>query len=370
MKRLNNLYDTVISMQNLILADNKARKGKRKQKAIKRHDKQRGCNLIALHNLLDEQKFTTSDYSTFTVFEPKERIVYRLPYYPDRIVQHAIMNILEPVFTDMFTANSYSCIKGKGIHKAANDLKAALQDVPATKYCLKLDITKFYPSVNKDILKQLLRRKFKDIRLLSLLDNIIDSAEGLPIGNYLSQYLANFYLTGFDHWIKEIIGRKYQLKYFRYADDMVILSSSKAELHQILAHIKTYLADELKLTVKPNYQVFPVAARGIDFVGYVFYHTHTYLRKSIKQNMARRRFIPTSAASYYGWAKHCNSRHLLKKLKIHDCIQRLRNKGKRSGIYGGQIKNRESIKHTNRDNGIRVETKPIQGQLSLFTSNL
>src|SRR5690606_15310200 len=146
----------------------------------------------------------------FKVFEPKERLVYRLPYFPDRITHHAIMNVLEPIFVANLTTDTYSCIKGRGIHACANAVKKALKDVPSTKYCLKLDITKFYPSVDHEILKALLRRKFKDQDLLELLDEIIDSAPGLPIGNYLSQYLANFYLSYFDHWIKE----KKRVKYY------------------------------------------------------------------------------------------------------------------------------------------------------------
>jgi hypothetical protein len=160
----------------------------------------------------------------------------------------------------------------------------------------------------------LLRRKIKDNDLLWLLDEIIDSTGGLPIGNYLSQYLANFYLTYFDHWMKEEIRVKY---YFRYADDMVILSGDKSSLHQLLSEIIEYLNTNLKLEVKQNYQVFPVASRGIDFVGYVFYHTHTRLRKNIKQNFARMlryRRNKQSIASYRGWAVHCNSKNLLKKL--------------------------------------------------------
>jgi retron-type reverse transcriptase len=148
--------------------------------------------------------------------------------------------------------------------------------------------------------------------LLWLLDEIIDSAPGLPIGNYLSQYLANFYLTYFDHWLKEEKRVKY---YYRYADDVVILSGNKRELHQLLEDIKLYL-EELKLEVKENHQVFPVA-RGIDYVGYVFYHTHIRLRKQIKKNFARkisRNPTHASTASYLGWLSHCNGKHLTKKL--------------------------------------------------------
>lgn len=317
MKRLNNLYDKIISVENLELADLKARKGKASQYGVQYHDRTREANIISLHLSLKAGTFRTSPYKTFKVHDPKERDVYCLPYFPDRIVHHAIMNLLEPVFVANFTADTYSCIKGKGIHAAASAVRKALKDVPGTTYCLKLDVKKFYPSINHEILKALLRKKIKDGRLLDLLDEIIDSADGVPIGNYLSQYFANFYLSYFDHWLKEVKRVKY---YFRYADDIVVLAPGKPELHQLLADIRRYLSENLKLTVKDNYQVFPVSSRGIDFVGYVFYHTHTRLRKTIKQRFARmlaRRRNPASIASYYGWAKHCNSKHLLKKL-LHD----------------------------------------------------
>ncbi len=314
MKRTGNMYSKIYDLENLYLADKIARKGKLKQPGIIEHDKDRDSNILKLQIMLKDKLYKTSEYTTFTIFEPKERLIFRLPYFPDRIVHHAIMNILEPLFVSSFTADTYSCIKGRGIHAAANALKKALRNVPETQYCLKLDIKKFYPSVNHDILKQLLRKKIKDNDLLWLLDNIIDSADGLPIGNYLSQYFANFYLTYFDHWIKEQRMVKY---YFRYADDIVILSDNKLYLHELLFDIKNYLLENLKLEVKHNYQVFPVDDRGIDFIGYVFHHSHILLRKSIKQNFARRlakNINPQSIASYKGWAQHCNSKNLLKKL--------------------------------------------------------
>ncbi len=314
MKRINNLYGKIISIENLQLADSIARKGKAKQPGVIGHDKNREVNIQQLHEMLMNKTYKTSQYTTFTIFEPKERIIFRLPYFPDRILHHAVMNVLEPIFVSTFTADTYSCIKGKGIHAAAKSVKRALNDVENTRYCLKLDIKKFYPSVDRATLKSLLRKKFKDADLLWLLDEIIDSTEGLPIGNYLSQYFANFYLAYFDHWMKEEKRVKY---YFRYADDLVILSDSKSYLHGLLAEISAYLLDNLKLTVKGNYQVFPVEKRGIDFVGYVFFHTHTLLRKTIKQNFARmlkKNRNVKSIASYNGWAAHCNSKNLLKKL--------------------------------------------------------
>ena len=314
MKRKSNLFSQIASLENLRIADAKAQKGKPNQYGVRLHNANREANILALQEMLVNKTYRTSPYSVFKVYEPKERDVFRLPYFPDRILHHAVMNVLEPIFMACFTADTYSCIKGKGIHAAARGVKGALLDEQSTRFCLKLDIKKFYPNVDHDILKQLLRRKIKDSDLLWLLDEIIDSADGLPIGNYLSQYFANFYLTYFDHWIKEEKALRY---YFRYADDIVVLHGDKAYLHQLLMDIAGYLQNNLKLTVKGNYQIFPVEARSIDFVGYRFYHTHTLLRKTIKQSFARmlkKRRSRASIASYKGWLKHCNSINLMKKL--------------------------------------------------------
>lgn len=314
MKRINNLYQKICSIENLQIADAKASKGKSSQYGVIIHNKNKENNIQQLHEMLLSKTYKTSAYTTFKVFEPKEREVFRLPYFPDRIVHHAIMNVMEEIFIKCFTVDTYSCIKGRGIHAAANAVKLALQQPDKTTFCLKLDITKFYPNIDHTILKQLLRKKIKDNDLLWLLDEIIDSADGLPIGNYLSQYLANYYLTFFDHWIKEQLRVKY---YFRYADDIVILHANKQYLHSVLSEIRNYLTTNLHLSIKQNYQVFPVAARSIDFVGYRFYHTHTLLRKGIKKSFARmlkNRSNPASIASYMGWAKHCNSINLINKL--------------------------------------------------------
>lgn len=333
MKRINNLYSQICSIENLKLADAIAQTGKAKQYGVIRHNKNADSNIDKLHIALVNKTFRTSAYTTFNVYEPKEREVFRLPFYPDRIVHHAIMNILEPIFVNMFTADTYSCIKGRGVHKAGEAIRKALKNEPETKYCLKLDIKKFYPSVDHEILKMLLRRKFKDPNLLWLLDSIIDSAPGLPIGNYLSQYFSNFYLTGFDHWIKETLGIK---DYFRYADDIAIFSSNKPYLHSVLSEIKDYLRNKLKLEVKGNYQVFPVDIRGLDMLGYKYFREYTRMRKRIKKNFARavksRKGISTIGA-YKGWAKHCNSKHLLKKLLPDEEFQGFWNRKNHTGIH-------------------------------------
>lgn len=314
MKRYNNLFGQIISVPNLELADINARRGKSNQPCIKRHDVNRRPNIEKLHASLKDKKYTTSDYTTFTIKEPKERLIYRLPYYPDRIVQHAVMNVTMPIFLSTFTNDTYSCIKKRGVHKALRSLTKSLKNVEGTKYCLKIDIKKFYPSIDHDILKNLLRRKFKDKDLIWLFDDIIDSADGLPIGNYLSQYLANFYLTYFDHWIKEVQG---VIDYFRYADDMVFLSDSKSFLHELLYNIKKYLSEKLNLTVKENHQVFLVESRGIHFLGYVSFHDRIRVRKKTKQNFARklkRGANRLTIDSYLGLLKHGNCINLKNKL--------------------------------------------------------
>ena len=329
MKRIDNLYDKIISIENLRQADEKARRGKLKTYGVRVHDRNREANIEALHEALLTKTYKTSPYEVFTIFEPKERQIYRLPYYPDRIVHLAIMNVLEPIWVSTFTADTFSCIKRRGIHGCMKRVDNALKDKEGTRYCLKLDIKKFYPNINHERLKEVVRRKIKDERLLWLLDEIIDSADGIPIGNYLSQYLANLYLTYFDHWVKEVLRVKY---YFRYADDIVFLHGDKEYLHDLFRKVERYLREELLLTVKSNHQVFPIAknrqdrsGRGLDYVGFVFYHDQKCIRKCIKKNFCRavaklnrRSPLPDlknykqEVASWLGWAKHSNSKHLLK----------------------------------------------------------
>jgi retron-type reverse transcriptase len=323
MKRIGNLYQKIISLENLRLADEKARRGKLRSYGVKKHDHNRDDNILNLHAQLKNRSFKTSTYHIFKIITDngKEREIYRLPYFPDRIVHHAIMNVMEPIWVSVFTKDTYSCIKGRGIHGAAKRLKNEIKDINGTAYCLKIDIRKFYPSIGHDILKSILRHKIKDSDLLWLLDSIIDSAPGIPIGNYLSQFFANLYLGYFDHWIKEEIKIKY---YYRYADDMVFLHPDKSFLHGLLVQINDYLNFKLCIQLKSNFQIFPVYARGIDFLGYRFYHTHTLLRKSIKKRFCRKvaRLNKSKGislidyrqklCSWIGWTKHCNSIHLLK----------------------------------------------------------
>lgn len=323
MKRYNNLFDKIVSLDNLYLADKKARKQKSHRPEVIEFDKNKEQLLLDLQKQLINGEYKTSEYFIFKIYEPKEREIFKLPYYPDRIVHHAIMNIMEPIWVSSFIKGTYSCIKKRGIHKALKDVKQALKDEVNTQYCMKLDIRKFYPSIDHNILKQIIRKKIKDQKLLNLLDEIIDSAVGVPIGNYLSQFFANLYLTYLDHWIKEQKKIKY---YFRYADDIVILHSDKEYLRKLFIDMKQYLEQKLNISFKNNWQIFNVDIRGINFVGYRVFHTHVLLRKHIKKNFCRkitklnkkqdldRGIYQQKICSYIGWIKYCNGRNLLNKM--------------------------------------------------------
>ena len=329
MKRYGNIYPKIYDYDNLLLAHKNARRNKTFYNEVKEVDRNLDYYLIQLQNMLIWKTYKTSDYQIFTITDKgKEREIYKLPYFPDRICQWAIMLQIEDILLNTFTNFSCAAIPNKGIHYALKLLNRYMKDEEGTRYCLKLDIKKFFPNINHIILKQLLRRKFKDKDLLWLLDEIIDSIEGnkgLPIGNYTSQYFANFYLTYFDHWLKEVMKVKYVI---RYMDDIVILHNDKKYLHGLKENIEEYLATNLDLEIKENWQVFPSRIRGIDFVGYRHFGDYILLRKSTAERFKKKmRKIKKkldnggeltysewcSINSYKGWIKWCNGYNLMQK---------------------------------------------------------
>jgi RNA-directed DNA polymerase len=343
MKRKGNIYNDMVTMDNLHEAYLRARKGKSKQKGVIEFELNLEPNLLQLYNELINKTYRTSAYINFIIRDPKVRKISSLPFR-DRIVHHLVMIQLEALFVSTFTTDTYACIKNRGGHKAKEALTRHLKNIEETTFCLKMDVKQFYPSVKHHILKALLRKKIKDNDLLQLLDEIIDSAPGLPIGNYLSQYFANFYLCYLDHVIKERFGVK---RYCRYADDMVITDGDIKYLHAIRVLIEEYLWCELGLELKSNYQVFPIGAtkgRLVDFAGYPQDHNHIRIRKKSKQKFARAMTgFPNreSIQACHGWAKHANTIHLLKKIKYYEySIQR----------FGDKIKKPDRPKDFNRRN--------------------
>ena len=305
-------------MPNIRLAHKNARKGKRHYSEVRMVDADPEKYFHEIHVLLKNKSFANSPYEIFLRHEKgKTREIYKLPYYPDRIIHHCIMQILEPIWMSIFIRDTYASMKNRGIHDGVRRMKTFLDDTHGTKYCLKMDIRKFYPSINHDILKAIIRRKIKCKDTLWLLDVIIDSAPGVPIGNYLSQYMANLYLAYFDHWVKSELGIKY---YSRYCDDIVLLHYDKPFLRHTFYRIQEYLHNNLNLDIKSNWQIFPTCVRGIDFLGYRFFGDKTIIRKSIVKEFLKKidklkpkNIVPrdvNSAMSYYGWFVHGNANGL------------------------------------------------------------
>ena len=329
MKRIGYLFEKVCDIDNLRLAEINAGTGKGSRQEVAQFRANLEQNLAGIRAELVNKTYHTSAYTCFIKHEPKERVIFKLPYR-DRVVQWAIMQVLVPIWTPIFTRDTYACIKGRGVHSLLHKLRKDLRnDTDGTKYCYKIDIRKFYPSITHSILKEVVRERIKDPDLLWLLDDIIDSADGVPIGNYISQHLANLYLSELDHMAKEEWKVKY---YYRYADDIAALSDSKEFLHDLHDKVVRYLHEHRRLELKPNYQIFPVEARGIDYVGYVTRHSYCRARKRNKKALCKivaklrhkgltSEEIRLRVASRLGFIVHADSKHLIDKLgvkKLHE----------------------------------------------------
>lgn len=336
-KKVYNIYQQVCSPENICRAAYNTIRGKRD-----RHDVQRllASNIIdVLQNIwqmLNDDTFEPRPCSHKQIYDGgKWRTLTIPPLYPDRIVDHCIMDVTEEYLYKLYITQTYACIKGRGIHKCLKDLNRYLQkDKRGTRYCLKLDVRHYYDSIDHDIMKRIMARYFGDKRLLALQYKIIDSVQGgkgLGIGRLPSQHWANLYLTPFDHYVKEVLRVRY---YLRYMDDMVFLHSNKQYLHWVLDEIRKYLKDELKLEIKDNWQIFPVDARSIDFVGYKSNHFNTLARKSIlnrywkKLRKVQRNYSPFelkqlwhSLSAHNGWLQHCTPQHY--QLIVSETIKQL-----------------------------------------------
>jgi len=332
MKRHGFLWDQIVSYDNLALAHQRARRGKSYQRQIADVDENLHERIVDLLVTMERGEYRTSPYLERLIFERgKERLIYRLPYWPDRVVHHAISQVLAPIWRGSMIRHTYASIPGRGIHDAAETVRRQLRTDPeGTPYALKMDVRKFYPSIPHDGLMEVLAHQIKDRRVLGLLEEIVRSIDvtapgvGVPIGNYLSQWFANIYLSPTDHRFKE----HYKVKYYhRYCDDIVALGPDKHELHQIRADFTTWLTETYGVDVKGNWQVFPVADRGIDFVGYRMFPEKTLLRKGTKKRMAAKLSMPAiqrsagaaaaalrSAPAYDGWTSFGSTHDLREKL--------------------------------------------------------
>ncbi len=281
MKRKGNIYQEIIKLNNIEAAIYHAAKGKGGRKSVEKILDSPTYYAMQVQKSLIDKTFRPSPYVEMKIKDganKKERIIFKPHFYPDQVVHWALMLQLEPLLLKGMYEFCCASIKGRGIMRGMRHIKKILvQDRKYTKYCLKLDIKKFYPSVDKQVLKDKFRKIIKDKDTLFLIDLIIDSSkEGLPIGNYTSQWFANFYLQDLDHFIKEQLHIKY---YVRYMDDMVLFSNNKKELRKVKYAIDEFLSKE-HLVIKENWQLFKTESRPLDFLGYRFYRGYTTLRRS------------------------------------------------------------------------------------------
>lgn len=340
MKRYNNLYSKICEEDNIRLAIKKASNGKKKRKVVQKIIANEDYYVSELKSMLENKTYIPSPYIEKKIYDgsnKKERIIDKPKFYPDQIIHWCIMLQLEPLLEKRFYYYTCASIKGRGLLRGANYIKRILvNDKKHTKYCLKLDIKKYYPSIDNEILKAKFRKIFKDKDLLDILDLIVDSHnKGIPIGNYTSQWFANFFLSDLDFYIKEDLKVKH---YIRYMDDMVLFSSNKKELHEIRKQIEIYLRKE-NLTLKNNWQLFKVDNRPINFLGYRFFRGYTTLRQNLFLRIRRRtkkiykkgklNYLDScSIISYMGWLKHCNSfkycyKYVYPFVNIKDCKERV-----------------------------------------------
>lgn len=250
MKRVGNLYDSITDMDNLHLAFWKAGRGKRGKPDVIAFQENLDQELADLRDQLVGGDVHLGDYRFFTIHDPKERTICAAPFR-ERVLHHAIMNVCEPHFERYQIYDSYACRKGKGTTGALDRAEAFVRRFG---WYLKLDVRKYFYTIDHSVLKVLLRRRFKDSRLLHLFDKIIDSYEvlprkGLPIGNLTSQYFANHYLAVLDHFIKE------ELRipgYVRYMDDMLLFSDDKGVLKTVSTDVRNFCEQQLQLELKPD----------------------------------------------------------------------------------------------------------------------
>lgn len=352
MTRVGNLWERLVSFPNLLRASRKARKGKRDRPDVATFEYDLERELLRIQHELQAGAFPFGPYHTFTITEPKPRLISAAPYR-DRVVHHALCNVLEPVYERSFIFDSYACRTNKGTHAAVRRCHEFAGRFP---WVLKADIRKFFPSIDHDILKAQLARKIKDCRVLDLAGRVIDHSNeqeevietfagdhlftfaerrrGLPIGNQTSQFFGNVYLDAFDHFVKDRLGIQ---GYVRYVDDFVLFGHSKQELHAARERVAAFL-ESLRLRLHPDKtMVFPTR-QGIRFLGYRVFGSHVRLaRESVVRFRRRLRDWQTDAtanrldrvhmrksvSSWLGHAIHASTNRLRERM-LGECADALK----------------------------------------------
>jgi len=316
------LFEEIISLDNLFLAWKEFKKGKSKKKDVQEFKKDFKSNLFLLHQELKSKTYKHSAYFSFYMSDPKLRHIHKA-VVKDRVLHHAVFRILYPIFDRSFIYDSYSCRLGKGTHRAVNRLEEFARKVSRNNsrncFVLKCDIKKYFDSISHKILIDLFKTKIFDANVIWLIEKIIKSyatlsGKGIPLGNITSQLFANIYLNELDKFAKHKLKIKY---YIRYCDDFVILDNSKEYLESMVPIIEDFLKLRLDLRLHEKKIIIRKFSQGIDFLGYVSFPYNRILRNKTKKRMFRRLKVNKSTEtlnSYLGVLKHCNSYKLILKL--------------------------------------------------------
>jgi retron-type reverse transcriptase len=309
-------YEDTISVENLLDAWREFLKGKRKKADVRDFSRFLMHHIGKLHEELKQKTYTHGGYTAFKIADPKPRDIHKA-LVRDRLLHHAIYRQLYPHFDRTFIADSFSCRKGKGTHKAMDRFRAFAYQVSKnntrTCYVLKCDIRKFFASIDQDVLMQILRTYISDEDTLWLIGRVVESfsstgpGKGLPLGNLTSQLLVNVYMNEFDQFAKH---RLKATHYIRYADDFVFFSQDRAWLESLVPRIQGFLGDTLKLELHPKKVSIGTLAAGIDFLGWVHFFDHRVLRSVTKNRMFRalsQHPTPGSTISYRGMLGYGNA---------------------------------------------------------------
>lgn len=285
MKSYNNLFTKIYSYENLYTAFLLARKHKRSKLDVLKFEQYLKENLKQLQEELIFKTYQPGIYKTFYVYDPKTRLIMAAPFR-DRVVHHALCNVIEPIFDSRFIDTSFACRVDMGVDAGVDKVTEYLRETRwkfQHTYCLKCDVHHYFQSVDKDILRRLLFRRIRCKETRWLIDKVLcstDGNKGIPVGNLTSQLFANIYLDTLDHFVKETLKARY---YVRYMDDFVILADDKAALHGVQNRIEVFLHDKLQLELNNRTSIFPVS-HGIDFLGYrIFRHTKLLRKRYMKR---------------------------------------------------------------------------------------
>jgi len=275
LKRYGNLFEKAFSLDNLYIAYLNARKNKRKKKSCFEFETNLGSNLTDLYDRLHDGSYKPDPYFQFKVYEPKERLIHA-PSFRDVVVQHAIYRTIYDIFDKTFINTSFSCRVGYGTHKASDYTQKALRYYNGDKYVLKLDIKKFFYSINRNILKNLLEVKIKDNHFIDVMMLIAekDGPLGIPIGNLLSQIYSLIYLNPLDHFIKRSLKIKH---YVRYVDDFILIGLTRDQCIKFKKIIVDFLKEKLQLILSKS--TIQKIKKGVNFVGYRTWKNKRFIRK-------------------------------------------------------------------------------------------